>query len=72
MPADPVSAGRKGGSSRSPKKLAASRRNGFQRVYPRSDEIKAVDVVADAATKHDSEAKPSERDAWDELLAESL
>lgn len=31
MPADPVSAGRKGGQSRSAAKLAAIRRNGFQR-----------------------------------------
>jgi hypothetical protein len=68
MAADPVAAGKKGGASRSPKKLAAARRNGFQRVYPRPDEVNSVDVVADAATKHDSEAKPSEGDAWDELL----
>jgi len=33
MPADPVKAGRKGGASRSEKKLAACRRNGFQKVY---------------------------------------
>jgi hypothetical protein len=33
MAADPVAAGRKGGKSRSEKKLAAARRNGFQRVY---------------------------------------
>jgi hypothetical protein len=72
MAADPVAAGKKGGRSRSAAKLAACRKNGFQRVYPRSDEVKAVDVVADAATKPDSEAKPSERDPWDELLAESL
>jgi hypothetical protein len=32
MPADPVSAGRKGGASRSEAKLAACRRNGFQKV----------------------------------------
>jgi len=38
MPADPVVAGRKGGSSRSAKKIAAARRNGFQRVYPRKEE----------------------------------
>lgn len=31
MPADPVTAGRKGGQSRSEKKLAACRRNGFQK-----------------------------------------
>ena len=34
MPADPRSAGRKGGLSRSPAKLAACRRNGFQRPAP--------------------------------------
>jgi hypothetical protein len=32
MPADPVAAGRKGGQSRSQKKLSACRRNGFQPV----------------------------------------
>jgi hypothetical protein len=36
MPADPVSAGRKGGQSRSTAKLAAARRNGFQRSAPHS------------------------------------
>jgi hypothetical protein len=30
MPADPVSAGRKGGQSCSAKKVAAAKRNGFQ------------------------------------------
>ena len=30
MPANPVSAGRKGGQSRSAAKVAAARRNGFQ------------------------------------------
>lgn len=34
MPADPVAAGRKGGKSRSAKKLAAARRNGFQPRTP--------------------------------------
>lgn len=34
MPADPVSAGRKGGQSRSAAKLAAIRRNGFQKHAP--------------------------------------
>lgn len=34
MPADPVEAGRKGGQSRSAKKLAACRRNGFQKTNP--------------------------------------
>jgi hypothetical protein len=32
MPADPVAAGRKGGASKSPAKLAACRKNGFQKV----------------------------------------
>jgi hypothetical protein len=31
MPADPVAAGRKGGKSKSAKKLAAAKRNGFQK-----------------------------------------
>lgn len=30
MPADPITAGRKGGQSRSAKKVAAAKRNGFQ------------------------------------------
>ena len=34
MPADPVSAGRKGGQSRSEAKRAAARRNGFQKPGP--------------------------------------
>src|SRR5262249_13799591 len=34
MPADPVAAGRKGGQSRSAKKLTACKRNGFQKVKP--------------------------------------
>jgi hypothetical protein len=34
MPADPVAAGRKGGASKSPAKLAACRKNGFQKVNP--------------------------------------
>jgi hypothetical protein len=38
MPADPVSAGRKGGQSRSAAKLAACRRNGFQRTAPADEQ----------------------------------
>lgn len=34
MPADPVAAGKKGGKSRSAAKLAAARRNGFQKPAP--------------------------------------
>jgi hypothetical protein len=34
MPSDPVAAGKKGGQSRSASKLAACKRNGFQRIYP--------------------------------------
>jgi hypothetical protein len=33
MPANPIEAGRKGGQSKSAKKLAAIRRNGFQKQY---------------------------------------
>ncbi len=36
-PADPREAGRKGGRSRSAKKLAAIRKNGFQKVKPAPD-----------------------------------
>jgi hypothetical protein len=42
MPADPVAAGKKGGASRSTKKLEACRRNGFQRVHPAPDEQQAA------------------------------
>jgi hypothetical protein len=39
MPADPVAAGRKGGKSKSAKKLAAAKRNGFQKkAKAKSDE----------------------------------
>jgi hypothetical protein len=34
MPADPVTAGRKGGQSRSAAKLAACKKNGFQKAAP--------------------------------------
>ena len=34
MPANPVTAGRKGGQSRSEKKIAACKRNGFQKQQP--------------------------------------
>ena len=42
MPADPVAAGRKGGSRRTPAQLAAARRNGFQPRKP------AQEIPADA------------------------
>jgi len=38
MPADPISAGRKGGQARTPAKAAAARRNGFQRAAPASQQ----------------------------------
>jgi hypothetical protein len=38
MPADPISAGRKGGQARSAKKLAAARRNGFQKAAPAQEQ----------------------------------
>jgi hypothetical protein len=41
MASDPVAAGRKGGQSRSEKKIAAARRNGFQRVYPAKGQTNA-------------------------------
>jgi hypothetical protein len=44
MPADPVEAGRKGGRSRSLKKLLACRRNGFQ-ARPKPFEEQAKDVI---------------------------
>jgi hypothetical protein len=34
MPADPQAAGRKGGQSRSAAKIAAAKRNGFQKRQP--------------------------------------
>ena len=43
MPSDPVAAGRKGGQSRSASKLAACRKNGFQRIYPvKPSEIREI------------------------------
>jgi hypothetical protein len=37
MAADPVAAGKKGGSRNTPAQQAARRRNGFQRVYPKPE-----------------------------------
>ncbi|HLX83798.1 MAG TPA: hypothetical protein VKR59_07860 [Terriglobales bacterium] len=48
MPTNPVDAGRKGGQSRSDAKLAAARRNGFQRAVETlkpSDET-TTDIVS--------------------------
>jgi hypothetical protein len=45
MPADPVAAGRKGGRSRSAKKLAAIRKNGFQKVKPAPEPAPQQPVV---------------------------
>jgi hypothetical protein len=42
MPADPVSAGRKGGRSRSAKKLSACRKNGFQKVNPQPTSLQPI------------------------------
>ena len=53
MPADPVAAGKKGGASRSEKKLAACRRNGFQKVYPQS-EMPTQPVLVRIPEKKDS------------------
>ncbi len=38
MPADPVAAGRKGGSRNTPAQQEARKKGQFQRVYPRADE----------------------------------
>lgn len=48
MPADPVAAGRKGGQSKSAAKLAAARRNGFQRVekQPAPEPVAPVQTTA--------------------------
>lgn len=55
MPSNPVEAGRKGGKiggrSKSPAKLAAARRNGFQRVYPRPATEAAPQEPTDATGK---------------------
>jgi len=40
MPADPQAAGRKGGSSRSAAKIAAAKRNGFQKRLPAENQPK--------------------------------
>jgi hypothetical protein len=45
MPADPVAAGRKGGQSRSPAKLAACRRNGFQKVHAQNVQEQATQAT---------------------------
>lgn len=42
MPADPVAAGRKGGKSKSPAKLAAAKRNGFQPRKPAAPPAEAA------------------------------
>lgn len=47
MASDPVSAGRKGGQSRSERKLAACKRNGFQRVYQSADEQPAASAESE-------------------------
>lgn len=38
MPADPISAGRKGGSRNTPAQQAARKKGQFRRVYSRADE----------------------------------
>lgn len=56
MPADPVAAGRKGGKiggkSRSAKKLAAIRKNGFQKVYNTEPAPPAPPVVQEPTPEH--------------------
>lgn len=55
MPANPVEAGRKGGQSRSAKKLAACRRNGFQKVNPEHVPVRASNPLL-VAPRKDSDA----------------
>jgi len=55
MASDPITAGRKGGQSRSAAKLAAARKNGFQRRYGADLPVKAEPLLpakttADAPT----------------------
>jgi hypothetical protein len=71
MSSDPVSAGRKGGRSRSAAKLAAAKRNGFQRVYVKPAEAGPIEAADVAATKHNDTAKQF-RDALKRLLDEPL
>ena len=71
MPADPVSAGRKGGRSRSAAKVAAARRNGFQKAYVKPAEAEPIEAADVAATKHNDTAKKF-RDALKRLLDEPL
>jgi hypothetical protein len=51
MPADPISAGRKGGQSRSAAKLAAARRNGFQKVTVEHETILSRNQAQEIAQK---------------------
>lgn len=47
MPANPIEAGRKGGRSRSAAKLAACKRNGFQKVQRETRAIEAEKFAAE-------------------------
>jgi hypothetical protein len=62
MAADPIEAGRRGGRSRSAKKLAAIRKNGFQKRYgvdlPSKQETPALPLEgADAQPESRQQAK---------------
>jgi hypothetical protein len=61
MPANPVEAGRKGGQSRSAKKLAACRRNGFQKVttQPSNAENLRASIPLLFTARKDSDANAS-------------
>jgi hypothetical protein len=57
MAADPVSAGRKGGSRNTPAQQAARRRNGFQRVYPPKTTGDSTEQILVETDSKDSEKK---------------
>jgi hypothetical protein len=54
MPSDPVAAGKKGGQSRSASKLAACKRNGFQRIYPVEPSEEIQDLLTTVVAALDS------------------
>jgi len=75
MPSDPSKAGKIGGKSKSPAKLAAARRNGFQRVakaepVPTVPGEKFRRVIAVPAPSNHRPPKPQPATATDELQQE--
>jgi hypothetical protein len=75
MPADPSKAGKIGGKSKSAAKLAAARRNGFQKVTEaESKPVPTVEqlrrVIAVPAPSNRRSPKPQPTTATDELQQE--